>query len=58
MKEIECPVCHKTMLEDYDICVVCGWENDPVQLGKPDYPGGANQESLNEAIRNWNSRQK
>ena len=37
------------MVEEYDICEVCDWENDPVQLWKPDRPGGANIMSLNEA---------
>ena len=58
MTEIECPVCHRTKVADYDICDICGWENDPVQLKNPDFPGGANEESLNEAISNWNNRQK
>ena len=33
----------------YDICPVCWWEDDPVQFDDPDYRGGANRESLNEA---------
>ncbi len=44
-----CPCCGKTMVEEYDICDVCFWENDPVQLSDPAYPGGANVMSLNEA---------
>ena len=27
---IPCPVCGKTHVAEYDICDVCGWENDPV----------------------------
>lgn len=52
MKEtnkIPCPCCGKTQVEDYDICGECAWENDPVQLWKPDKRGGANVMSLNEA---------
>lgn len=48
---IECPVCGKYSFEedgDYDICPVCEWENDGLQLEKPDYAGGANRLSLNE----------
>jgi hypothetical protein len=33
----------------FEICDVCQWQDDPVQNDKPDYPGGANQMSLNEA---------
>lgn len=31
------------------ICNICGWEKDEIQEGKPDYDGGANRMSLNEA---------
>ncbi len=50
--EIKCPVCGKYTFEawgDFDVCEVCNWENDPIQYYKPDYPGGANHMSLNEA---------
>jgi hypothetical protein len=30
----------------YDICPVCGWEDDGVQLANPTSGGGANRESL------------
>lgn len=50
---ILCPCCGKTLVEDYDICDVCNWENDPVQRWKPDSAGGANVMSLNEARRVW-----
>jgi len=33
----------------YDICPVCGWEDDPVQFDDPTFRGGANHESLSEA---------
>jgi hypothetical protein len=36
-------------VEEYEICDVCYWQNDPVQLRNPDYKGGANVMSLNEA---------
>ena len=32
----------------YEICAICGWEDDPVQFDDPDYRGGANGPSLNE----------
>lgn len=50
--KILCPVCGKYEFEekgDYDICEVCNWENDPLQTAEPDYKGGANHMSLNEA---------
>lgn len=50
--KINCPVCGKYEFEeigDYDICEVCGWENDGLQMKNPNLKGGANRESLNEA---------
>lgn len=49
-----CPCCgFRTLLDEergsYDICGVCAWEDDFVQYRDPDYRGGANWESLNEA---------
>lgn len=32
----------------FDVCHVCGWEDDGVQNDDPDYPGGANSLSLND----------
>ncbi|PSH21606.1 hypothetical protein B7R74_09955 [Yersinia pseudotuberculosis] len=50
--EYSCPCCgSKTIdnLGDYEICPICKWEDDPIQSKKPDYVGGANKMSLNEA---------
>lgn len=33
----------------FDICEVCGWEDDNYQRAHPDYAGGANCMSLNDA---------
>ncbi len=47
-----CPVCEGYYFEfnnDFDICPICGWENDGVQRDKKDYWGGANSISVNEA---------
>lgn len=33
----------------YYVCNRCGWENDEIQRDKPDYEGGANNMSLNQA---------
>ena len=43
-----CPCCgHKTFTEKpngtYDICPVCFWEDDAIQLDYPNYEGAANQ---------------
>lgn len=56
MKEIvkiKCPCCGKTMVSEYEICSVCNWENDPIQLTNPEFRGGANKESLLEARESY-----
>lgn len=35
------------------ICPVCFWEDDDVQLENPDFSGGANRPSLNQARSNY-----
>ena len=40
-----CPVCGRTMFEEYDsydICMVCGWEDDAMQEEFPVEGGGPN----------------
>ena len=37
----------------FEICPICNWEDDDVQFNNPDFRGGANQESLNEARENY-----
>lgn len=48
-----CPCCgFETFSEppgSYEICEVCGWEDDHVQLAHPRMGGGANRMSLQEA---------
>lgn len=49
---IKCPVCGKYTFEEYndmDICDECWWLNDGIQMNNPDYKGGGNHMSLNEA---------
>ena len=51
-KKIKCPVCGKYEFfddNDFDICEICGWENDGVQEEDHNYAGGANELSVNEA---------
>ena len=52
LKPHMCPVCGKYEFEYegcFDICPVCGWEDDNYQLYSPDEDGGANRMSLNQA---------
>lgn len=45
----KCPVCGEyefPVFDSFDICPVCGWEDDWVQEDDPNY-GGANWETLN-----------
>lgn len=51
-----CPVCGKYTFEhagNYDICDVCGWEDDYIQLINPDEEECANTMSLNQAREAW-----
>lgn len=53
---IKCPVCGKFEFEsegDYDGCEFCNWQNDGLQMNHPDYAGGANWLSLNQARSNY-----
>ena len=57
-KGYPCPCCGFLTLAEpppgtFEICVVCGWEDDKVQFDDPDYQGGANYLSLNEARSNF-----
>ncbi|MCT4713480.1 hypothetical protein MUA01_00480 [Enterobacteriaceae bacterium H18W14] len=55
-----CPCCGNRTIDElgcYEICPVCGWEDDPVQSADPDFSGGANSPSLNEARQKFNCRQ-
>ncbi len=53
-----CPVCEHLTRDEmptgtYSICPICFWEDDPVQADDPNYRGGANTVSLNEARANF-----
>ena len=57
-KEYPCPCCgFLTMFgpvrHTFGICSVCGWEDDEVQCDDPDFAGGANTVSLNQARANY-----
>jgi Cysteine-rich CPCC len=57
MQKYTCPCCgYKTIEREdtfYDLCPVCFWETDPIQLANPHYKGGANQPSLAEAQQHF-----
>ena len=40
----------------WEICDICGWEDDPVQEAHPQMAGGANGSSLEEARENYHRR--
>lgn len=58
-----CPVCEYLTFDPkpneehpggtYDICPICHWEDDGVQLSDPEYSGGANRPSLKDARENF-----
>ena len=55
-KKFACPCCGRKRLEspgNYEICDVCGWEDDPAQTQDPAFAGGANELSLQEARAKW-----
>ena len=54
LPKYKCPCCGYYTLSEkaggsFEICPVCFWEDDRVQLQNPDLAGGANGVSLNEA---------
>lgn len=50
-----CACCGKEDVEKFDVCETCDWQNDPMQNENPDYKGGANKLSLNEAKKLYNN---
>ena len=53
-----CPCCRNLTFDDeppgtYEVCPVCGWEDDPVQFKDETYAGGANKVSLVQARKNY-----
>jgi hypothetical protein len=52
-----CPCCGYVVFSrppgSYDICEICCWEDDSVQLRDPRYAGGANTVSLVQAQANY-----
>ena len=56
-----CPVCASKVISElgeWEICPICGWEDDPGQSKQPTSAGGANALSLNEARLAWWKREQ
>ena len=55
-----CKCCGNLTIEfvdEYEICEICGWEDDDIQSDDPDYAGGANKLSLNQHKKKWEDEQ-
>ena len=48
----KCACCGE-IVEKYDVCDNCGWQDDNIQNNNPDFVGGANMISLKEAKENY-----
>jgi len=62
MQKFPCPCCLSLVYlspaeGDYSVCPTCAWEDDPTQSEDPDYAGGANRLSLNQARLEFISKQ-
>lgn len=56
-----CPCCGENTIYGvgrFDICNNCHWEDDGIQRDNPDYDGGANEMSLNEARKAYREGRK
>jgi len=54
MNDFYCAVCNSLVAgSDAGYCDVCDWMQDTVQEHEPDYRGGANNITLNEARTRW-----
>jgi hypothetical protein len=55
-EKFPCPACGyltSSFPGSFDLCPICWWEDDPVQLQCPDQRGGANGPSLIESQRHF-----
>lgn len=55
----KCPVCGEFDFEEHnslEICEVCGWQDDAVQVNNPDSTDGANKISYNQACEAYKKK--
>jgi anaerobic ribonucleoside-triphosphate reductase len=55
-KMYTCPCCSNATIDvlgNYEICPVCGWEDDPIQSDDQSFSGGANDLSLIDYRETW-----
>ncbi len=62
-EKYECVCCGARVLTEcppgtYEVCPMCGWEDDKSQFLDPDYGGGANPISLNQAKIQFQLKEK
>ncbi|MCQ2396865.1 MAG: hypothetical protein MJ106_04115 [Lentisphaeria bacterium] len=60
-QKAKCPCCGIRVLDTkgkYEICPVCGWEDDPIQAKDHAFAGGANSIALVDARIAWKRKQK
>jgi hypothetical protein len=51
-----CPCCGAPVVSEpggYELCSLCGWEDDPVQSADPNFGGGVNELSLTRHRDMW-----
>ena len=56
---LPCDCCGSHVIHEhgtFEICPICGWEDDPAQAGDPELAGGANELSLDEARAQWQAQ--
>lgn len=57
----KCPVCDNLTIKNpgsFELCPICNWEDDNIQRKKPDFEGGANEESLNQAREAYQKKRR
>jgi hypothetical protein len=54
MTDVVCPVCGQYVFtEEFELCLVCDWQYDKIQIKDPDYWGGLNKLSINDFRKEW-----
>ena len=55
----KCRMCGEAEIEhEFQVCKVCGWEDDEIQYENPDYIGGANDMSFNMYKKFWKEQKE